>query len=335
MSKFIEKIKKSFKRIYKYFNNLLICLRFPFLYPRNRFDGTHYTWYWLDGKIRNFENNRVVHVNLKLYNNEEVQRFQKEAEDKGLKLNNIIHDDFFDCDVACSMKDGFIMIETFIGNKPYIWKLHLNDAFDFVIPEKLDKIKLYWIEDTRPKLVQWSRSKPLNMIVEVPEELILQEDVNKYHRYNTKDFYLDNFKALMYKSLRFFHDKILQWIMFIPKYTELDAMPTGWRKAFGIQMCKEIRRALLKNGGLKALFNYRIMQIKEKFGGLRWYDGYSNDEIFRIIDKYEDLSYKTCIDCGKPATKMSKGWISPYCDDCATGDPDHYTPIDNPETCPF
>ena len=25
---------------------------------------------------------------------------------------------------------------------------------------------------------------------------------------------------------------------------------------------------------------------------------------------------KTCIVCGKPATKMSTGWISPYCDDC-------------------
>lgn len=29
-------------------------------------------------------------------------------------------------------------------------------------------------------------------------------------------------------------------------YTELDAMPDGWRWAFGEQMCEEIRNALLK-----------------------------------------------------------------------------------------
>ena len=39
-------------------------------------------------------------------------------------------------------------------------------------------------------------------------------------------------------------------------------------------------------------------------------------EIFEIIEKYENLSYHTCINCGKPATKISTGWICPYCDNC-------------------
>ena len=34
------------------------------------------------------------------------------------------------------------------------------------------------------------------------------------------------------------------------------------------------------------------------------------------VDKYENLSYHTCINCGKPATKISTGWICPYCDNC-------------------
>ena len=45
----------------------------------------------------------------------------------------------------------------------------------------------------------------------------------------------------------------------------------------------------------------------------------------KIIPKYEELSYHTCINCGKPATKRSTGWICPYCDDCI-GDRD-YTDI--------
>lgn len=97
-------------------------------------------------------------------------------------------------------------------------------------------------------------------------------------------------------------------------YTELDKMPDGWRCAFGKQMCEEIREALLEANYLN---DYRIMQIKEKFGGLRWYDGGAPKKVYDIINKYEDLSYRTCICCGQPATKISLGWISPFCDKCA------------------
>lgn len=100
-------------------------------------------------------------------------------------------------------------------------------------------------------------------------------------------------------------------------WSELDDMPDGWRKAFGEQMCEEIYQALLKNGGKEAVNKYRIIQIKEKWGYLHWYDSNGNTEINKIIRKYEDISEKTCIRCGKPATKISLGWISPYCDDCA------------------
>lgn len=100
--------------------------------------------------------------------------------------------------------------------------------------------------------------------------------------------------------------------------TELDYMPEGWRRAFGIQMCEEIRTILIKRNYLN---DYRIAQIKEKFGGLRWYDEGAPASIYRelqdIIDKYEELSYRTCIRCGRPATKISQGWVSPFCDRCA------------------
>ena len=100
-------------------------------------------------------------------------------------------------------------------------------------------------------------------------------------------------------------------------WCELDDMPRGWRMAFGEQMCEEIYQALMNDPRPNALEDYRIIQIKEKFGSLRFYDSHGNREIDRIIEKYEDISAKTCIRCGKPATKISTGWISPYCDDCA------------------
>lgn len=99
------------------------------------------------------------------------------------------------------------------------------------------------------------------------------------------------------------------------EFTELDSMPTGWRKAFGEQMCEEIRQALIEDDELDS---WRIVQLKEKYGGMRLYDnGYKRgSRVPGIIDKYSLLSERTCIKCGKPATRITTGWICPYCDEC-------------------
>ena len=101
-------------------------------------------------------------------------------------------------------------------------------------------------------------------------------------------------------------------------FTWMDDIPLGWNIAFGKQMVEEL-------GALLEKYNYQdeysICQIKEKFGGLRWYDngfpteGY--EEYKEWLDKYEELSFKTCIDCGKPAKYFTRGWITPICEDCA------------------
>lgn len=101
------------------------------------------------------------------------------------------------------------------------------------------------------------------------------------------------------------------------EYTKLDEMPQGWNIAFGEQMCFEIKE-LLEEVGWE--YDYQIIQIKEKWGYLHWYDENVPDSIFerlqKVIYKYEELSKHTCVICGAPATKISKGWISPYCDMC-------------------
>lgn len=99
-------------------------------------------------------------------------------------------------------------------------------------------------------------------------------------------------------------------------YTELDDMEDGWRAKFGIQMCEEIRQELIK---YNFLHDYRILQIKEKFGGLRWYDcGIpKGSKIWDIIDKYSFISRQTCLRCGAPAKIIDlNGWLTPLCDKC-------------------
>lgn len=101
-------------------------------------------------------------------------------------------------------------------------------------------------------------------------------------------------------------------------YTYLDDMPSGWRRAFGKQMCEEIRKVLIKGG---YLYDYRVAQVKSKWAELRWYDEGAPSSIYHelqdVINKYTELSRKTCICCGRPATKLSRGWIDPFCTECA------------------
>ena len=59
-------------------------------------------------------------------------------------------------------------------------------------------------------------------------------------------------------------------------------------------------------------WNGEIAQIKEKFGGLRFYINYGSDAIFDLIDKAEDESETVCINCGELATTMA-GWYN-VCD---------------------
>lgn len=89
-------------------------------------------------------------------------------------------------------------------------------------------------------------------------------------------------------------------------------IPIGWRKAFGIQLCKEIKSAL-KRSNCKI---FVITDVKEKFGSIRIYFYGGTKEIHDIINKYDYISFHTCIECGRIATKRSKGYILPYCDDC-------------------
>lgn len=60
-----------------------------------------------------------------------------------------------------------------------------------------------------------------------------------------------------------------------------------------------------------------IAQIKEKFGGLRFYVDDATPEQQALINSAESLSYKTCESCGSPGkVRNNRDWIVTLCDEC-------------------
>jgi hypothetical protein len=66
----------------------------------------------------------------------------------------------------------------------------------------------------------------------------------------------------------------------------------------------------------------RAMQVKEKFGGLRFYTGGVNidvsDEVWKVIDEAEEMSYMTCEKCGSldDVKQTETGWVYTLCKNC-------------------
>tara|TARA_R110000868_G_scaffold56600_1_gene175131 strand:+ start:78 stop:389 length:312 start_codon:yes stop_codon:yes gene_type:complete len=57
----------------------------------------------------------------------------------------------------------------------------------------------------------------------------------------------------------------------------------------------------------------QVCQVKEKFGGLRFYIGAKSDEIQLRITEAEKQSYKICEICGEPGTLVKLGWLMTRC----------------------
>ena len=55
-------------------------------------------------------------------------------------------------------------------------------------------------------------------------------------------------------------------------------------------------------------------QVKEKFGGLRFYVDGGDDWVYGAISMAESMSYRTCEVCGAPGVTRGEGWIRTTCD---------------------
>lgn len=71
--------------------------------------------------------------------------------------------------------------------------------------------------------------------------------------------------------------------------------------------------------------DYQLVQVKEKFGGLRYYirtsDGMHPDDYQRIrylVNNAETISLRTCEDCGAQGEQryISQYWIKTLCESC-------------------
>jgi hypothetical protein len=78
----------------------------------------------------------------------------------------------------------------------------------------------------------------------------------------------------------------------------------GW-----LGMVKFLIEDLIKLG-----WDKQICQVKEKFGGLRFYINSGSDEIHKRIIEAERKSHEVCEKCGEPGKSISGGWIVTLCE---------------------
>lgn len=87
----------------------------------------------------------------------------------------------------------------------------------------------------------------------------------------------------------------------------------GWYNIIN-HMCKMLQSDVDKN--LKT--QIEAVQVKEKFGGLRFYVDGASEKGYDIIQFFESLSYIICEECGDSSaeTRTANYWVSTRCKKC-------------------
>ena len=70
----------------------------------------------------------------------------------------------------------------------------------------------------------------------------------------------------------------------------------------------------ITNHAAKKGFDPIAVQVKEKYGGLRFYVHCADERIFKLAAAAENRSYRICDTCGAPGKEVSlRGWIATRC----------------------
>ena len=78
------------------------------------------------------------------------------------------------------------------------------------------------------------------------------------------------------------------------------------------KLCSDIKKET------SHLYPLEVLEVKEKFGGLRFYTGGGTKKMGDLIRKAENDSFDICERCGKPGTLMvHNGWYKTVCPKCA------------------
>jgi len=79
----------------------------------------------------------------------------------------------------------------------------------------------------------------------------------------------------------------------------------------------------------REMLQVEAVQVKEKFGGLRFYVGGANDVQHEIIHFVENFSYSICEWCGQPGKVRGRNWVRTLCNSCKEKSDDGWKPWDD------
>lgn len=285
----MKSVKQIFTDIKSTIKSTYLCIRYPFLYPRNRFTDRHYTNWNLEdllGALRSIEQDTIWYT----IEHEDLNQQQS---------SNIFR---LRCFKLANNKQYYVMPCRDTEGKA--WKITGSKEIYAYIKES-DILESGEIKD-----IYYDKNiKCIRIIISKDaEEKPFDEKTSRFIT-----LYRNKFVSFIIGCVNVYYN-VLALFHCVPTYNEWDAVEPGWNKAFGKQYLKDIKAQLKKDN---CLYTWRIEQIKEKYGTFRLYCNFGSPELYNIIRKYESLSYHTCITCGKPATKLSTGWICPYCDEHA------------------
>ena len=104
------------------------------------------------------------------------------------------------------------------------------------------------------------------------------------------------------------------------------AMPRGFEHDDGWfdilwRLCEDLE-PLVAEFEQESGTQFEVLQVKEKFGGLRFYVNCRRNEAIRQrIGIAADESFRTCEICGQPGTLREARWIKTLCDEHNASEP--------------
>jgi hypothetical protein len=92
------------------------------------------------------------------------------------------------------------------------------------------------------------------------------------------------------------------------------AVGEGWWPILE-SLCANIQHHLdWKNKNSEVVPQVTVEQIKEKFGGLRFYYSGGDEQIHGMVRMAEAWADASCEECGAPGKRRDGGWIKTLCD---------------------
>lgn len=85
----------------------------------------------------------------------------------------------------------------------------------------------------------------------------------------------------------------------------------GWFDII-LRLCEDLE-PLVADAELKSGRPFEVLQVKEKFAGLRFYTNQHSDAIAERIEAAALESYHTCEVCGQPGMQQEGAWIRTRC----------------------